>query len=41
LIGGWFPVWALVLAGGVVLAFIVAMATTSDRHPRAHFVSFF
>jgi len=38
LIGGGFPVWALALCGGVVLAFIVAMATTSNRRPRAHFL---
>ena len=41
LIGGKFPVWALALCGGILLALIVAMTTKSDRRPRAHFVSVF
>lgn len=39
MIGGRFPVWALALCGGLLLAVIVAMTTRSDRRPSAHFVS--
>ena len=38
-IGGKFPLWALALCGGILLALIVAMTTKNDRPPRAHFVS--
>ena len=41
MIGGRFPVWALALCGGLLLAVIVAMTTRSDRRPSGHFVSIF
>lgn len=37
-IGGKFPLWALALCGGILLALIVAMTTKNDRPPRAHFL---
>lgn len=38
MIGGRFPVWALALCGGLLLAVIVAMTTRSDRRPSGHFL---